>query len=109
LGYRAAGVPGTVRGLEYANRKYGKRPWAELAHPAVELAATGVPVSYGLAQSVRASRGLAGFPESNRIFLKGGKFYEPGELLVQPELARTLERVERFGSKDFYEGETARI
>jgi gamma-glutamyltranspeptidase/glutathione hydrolase len=108
-GYRAVGVPGTVRGLEYANRKYGRKPWAELVHPAVELAARGFPVSYGLAQSLRGARGLSGFPESNRIFLRGGKFYEAGELLVQPELARTLERVEKLGSKDFYEGETARL
>jgi gamma-glutamyltranspeptidase/glutathione hydrolase len=109
MGYRAAGVPGTVRGLEYANRKYGKKPWAELVHPAVALAANGFPVSYGLAQTLRNQRGLAQFPESNRIFLKGGKFYEADELLVQPELARTLERVEKLGSKDFYEGETAKL
>jgi gamma-glutamyltranspeptidase/glutathione hydrolase len=108
-GYRAVGVPGTVRGLEYANKTYGKKAWAELVHPAVELAAKGFPVSYGLAQSLRGTRGLSGFPESNRIFLKGGKLYEAGELLVQPDLARTLERVEKLGSKDFYEGETARL
>src|SRR5260370_21664604 len=108
-GYRAVGVPGTVRGLEYANKKYGKKPWAELVRPAVELAAKGFPVSYALAQSLRNTGGLSGFPESNRIFLKDGKFYEAGELLVQPELARTLERVEKLGSKDFYEGETARL
>jgi len=108
-GYRAVGIPGTVRGLEYANKKYGKKPWAELVHPAVELAAKGFPVSYGLSQGLRAQRGLAQFPESNRIFLKDGKFYDAGELLVQPELARTLERIEKFGSKDFYEGETARL
>jgi len=108
-GYRAAGVPGTVRGLEYANKKYGKKPWAELVHPAVELAAKGFPLSYALSQSLRNTRGLSAFPESNRIFLKDGKFYEPGEVLIQPELARTLERVEKLGSKDFYEGETARL
>ena len=108
-GYRAAGVPGTVRGLEYASKKYGKKSWAELVHPAVELAAKGFPVSYGLSQSLRSSRGLAQFPESNRIFLNGGKFYEAGDLLVQSDLARTLERVEKQGSKGFYEGETARL
>ena len=109
LGYRASGVPGTVRGLEYASRKYGKKPWAELVHPAVELAAQGFPVSYGLAQSLHASRGLAQFPESKRIFLRDGKFYEPGELLVQSDLARTLGRIEKEGSKGFYEGETAKL
>jgi gamma-glutamyltranspeptidase/glutathione hydrolase len=108
-GYRASGVPGTVRGLEYASRKYGKRPWAELVHPAVELAAQGFPVSYALAQSLRSARGLNGFAESKRIFQKEGKFYEAGETLVQPELARTLGRIEKLGAADFYEGETARL
>src|SRR5207302_3644334 len=74
LGYRAAGVPGTVRGLEYASKKYGKRPWAELVHPAVDLAAKGFPLSYGLANSLRSSRGLERFPDSHRIFQNGGKF-----------------------------------
>jgi gamma-glutamyltranspeptidase/glutathione hydrolase len=108
-GYRASGVPGTVRGLEYANKKYGKKAWAELVHPAVELAKNGFPVSYALAQSLRGTRGLSGFEESKRIFQKDGKFYEAGEVLIQPELAATLGRVEKLGSKDFYEGETARL
>ena len=108
-GYRASGVPGTVRGLEYANKKYGRKAWAELVHPAVELAKNGFPVSYALSQSLRGTRGLGSFAESKRVFQKDGKFYEPGELLIQPELAATLGRVEKLGSKDFYEGETARL
>jgi gamma-glutamyltranspeptidase/glutathione hydrolase len=110
IGYRASGVPGTVRGLEYASQKYGKKPWAEMLRPAIELASKGFPVSYGMAQSLRSSaRGLSRFPESKRIFLRDGKYYEAGETFVQPELGRTLERVARLGAKDFYEGETARL
>jgi gamma-glutamyltranspeptidase/glutathione hydrolase len=110
IGYRASGVPGTVRGLEYASQKYGKKPWAEVLRPAIELASKGFPVSYGTAQSLRSSaRALSRFPESKRIFLRDGKYYEPGETLVQPELARTLERIARLGARDFYEGETARL
>jgi gamma-glutamyltranspeptidase/glutathione hydrolase len=108
IGYRASGVPGTVRGLEYASKKYGRKPWAELVHPAVDLAAKGFPVSYGLAQSLRG-RGLEQFPESKRIFQRGGRFYEAGEVFVQPELAGTLARIEKLGAKDFYEGETAKL
>ena len=48
VGWRAAGVPGTVRGLELAHRKYGRKPWAELLDPAVQLASEGYPVSYQL-------------------------------------------------------------
>lgn len=110
LGYRAVGVPGTVRGLEYASRKFGKKPWAELVHPAVELAAKGFPLSYAQANGLRAAaRGLGQFPESKRIFLRDGNYYEPGDLFVQPELARTLQRIEKLGANDFYEGETARL
>jgi gamma-glutamyltranspeptidase/glutathione hydrolase len=112
VGYRASGIPGTVRGMEYAHGKYGKAPWKALVNPAVRLAADGVPVSYGLSQSLRSqgtSSKLAKFPESNRIFLRDGQFYEMGETLKQPELAATLTRIRDHGSKDFYEGETARL
>ncbi|HXB66964.1 MAG TPA: gamma-glutamyltransferase [Candidatus Acidoferrales bacterium] len=109
VGYRASGIPGTVRGLEYASKKYGRKAWAELVHPAVELAAKGFPVSYALAQSLRNTKGLSRFPESARIFQKDGKFWEAGDTFVQPDLARTLERIEKLGAKDFYEGETARL
>ena len=109
IGYRASGVPGTVRGLEYANKKYGKKPWAELVHPAVDLAANGFPLSYAQAQSLRSTRGLEQFAESRRIFQRDGKFYEVGDLFQQPDLAGTLGRIEKLGGKDFYEGETAKL
>jgi len=112
VGYRASGVPGTVRGLEFAHQKYGRKAWRDLVEPAVELASRGFPVSYGLASSLRSkhtSERLSRFPESRRIFLKDGKFFEAGERLVQPELARTLERIRDRGAKGFYEGETAEL
>jgi gamma-glutamyltranspeptidase / glutathione hydrolase len=107
-GYRAAGVPGTVRGFELAHRKYGKKPWASLLAPAVSLARDGFAVSYGLARSLRASRLLPQFPQSRRIFQRDGAYYEAGERFRQPELAGTLDRIARSGAADFYEGETAR-
>src|SRR6202030_1342149 len=82
VGYRASGVPGTVRGFELAHQKYGRKRWAELIEPAVRLASDGFPVSWDLAHSLRSphtSERLGRFPESKRIFLKDGKFYEAGE------------------------------
>lgn len=108
LGWRAAGVPGTVRGLALAHQKYGKKPWAELVAPAIALARNGFPVTYRLSESLKHAKSLAAFPESKRIFLKDGTSFEPDELLVQPELARTLERIAKGGPDEFYEGETAR-
>src|SRR5215472_15570265 len=110
LGWRAAGVPGTVRGLELAQKKYGRKTWTELLQPAIALASNGFPISYAQARSFHAnSDGLSQFRDSKRIFLKDGSFYEMGETLRQADLARTLERIARNGASDFYEGETARI
>lgn len=109
LGWRAACVPGSVGGLELALKKYGTKPWAELLQPATHLASSGFPVSYSLMRSLRNAVDLSQFPESNRIFLKGGAFYDWNENFQQPELARTLERIARHGARDFYEGETAHI
>lgn len=110
IGWRAAGVPGTVRGLELAHRKFGSKPWSELLRPAIEFAEKGVELSWAEARSMCNAKGLmGGFPESLRIFLKGGACWEPGERLVQPELAAVLKRIAKHGASDFYEGETARI
>src|SRR6266542_6266994 len=107
-GWRSSGVPGTVRGFEIAVNKYGRRKWAEDMTPAVELASKGFPLSWGLTELFKASKSLPNSPESKRIFLKNGTLYEPGDLLVQPELAQTLSRISASGANEFYEGETAR-
>jgi gamma-glutamyltranspeptidase/glutathione hydrolase len=108
-GWRSAGVPGTVRGFEMAQRKYGKAKWETLVEPAIELASKGFPVTYAFEESLKGSRNLARDPESKRIFLKAGANYSVGDTFVQPELARTLERIAKLGSADFYEGETAKL
>lgn len=112
VGYRAAGVPGTVRGMELALKKYGsgKLTWAQLVEPARRLAANGFTVTYSLARSLRNSDDyLSTYAETKRIYLKGGRFYNEGELFRQPELAATFARLQRFGPSEFYEGETARL
>ena len=109
VGALAAGVPGTVAGLALAHQKYGKLPWARVLRPAIRLAAKGFPVGYELSESLRADRELLSkFPETCRIFLRDGKLYEPGEILRQPELARTLRRIAAGGPAVFYRGPIAR-
>ncbi|MFN7915059.1 MAG: gamma-glutamyltransferase [Vicinamibacterales bacterium] len=107
-GWRSSGVPGSVRGFEMANTKYGTRAWADNLAPAIELASKGYPVSYALSEGLKGSRSLASDPESKRIFQRDGKFYDVGETLVQPELGRTLQRIATNGPNEFYEGETAK-
>jgi gamma-glutamyltranspeptidase/glutathione hydrolase len=109
IGYRAAAVPGTVAGLELALKTYGKLKLAEVMAPAIRLAEQGFPVSEKLARELTRERGLLErFPMSKKIFLRDGALYQPGEILRQPELAATLQRIARHGSADFYKGETAR-
>jgi len=108
IGWRAAGVPGTVRGLELAHRRYGKLAWKDVAAPAVKLARDGFALSAAQARSLNGSRLLAQFPESRRIFQRNGTAWSEGDVLKQPELAQVLERIAAAGAQDFYEGETAR-
>jgi len=111
-GYRAAGVPGTVRGMELALRKYGSHrlTWSQLIEPAHALAANGFTVNYTLARSLRGSREyLSKYAETKRIYLNDGKFYNEGDVFRQPDLAATFARLQQRGPSEFYEGETARL
>jgi len=112
LGYRAAGVPGTVAGLALALKNYGsgKLTWAELIEPARKLAADGFVVSHRTENLLHDHQDLlAPSADSRRIFLRDGKLFREGEILRQPELAATLARLEKKGPREFYEGETARL
>jgi len=105
-GWRASGVPGSVRGFELAHKKFGRKTWADDLQPAVALASNGFTVSYPLYESLQSTNTkklLSKFPDSKRIFLSVGH----GDKLVQTELAQTLERIRDKGAYEFYEGETA--
>src|SRR5262245_62035231 len=124
-GYRAAGVPGTVRGMELALKKYGsgKLTWSQLIEPARRLAANGFTVTRSLARSLHGRREitrgnetleedreyLAKYPETKRIYLNNGNFYNEGDLFRQPDLAATFARLQQAGPNEFYEGQTARM
>ena len=112
IGYRAAGVPGTPAGLEMAFNKYGSKKitWAELVEPARKLAQDGYVLSHRLATLFKSYKdSLEKYEDSKRIFLNNGNFYEEGDVLKQPELAKTLERIKKSGAKGFYTGETAQL
>lgn len=112
VGYRASGVPGTVRGMELALARYGsgKFTWAQLIEPARRLAQQGFVVNRTLARSLRTSKDyLSTCPETRRIYLNGGKLYTEGDVFRQPDLAATFARLQKFGANEFYEGETARL
>jgi gamma-glutamyltranspeptidase/glutathione hydrolase len=106
LGYKSVGVPGSVAGMVYAEKKYGKLSLGQVMAPAVKLAREGYPLAWEDAQELK-DEDLSKFPESRRIFQKNGQYFKPGETLRQPELARSLERIAS-SPDDFYQGTIAR-
>ncbi|PYU05987.1 MAG: hypothetical protein DMG33_09455 [Acidobacteria bacterium] len=110
IGYRSVAVPGTVAGLELALKTYGTMKLRDVMAPAIRLAEEGIPVSEKLARELERERPkLERFTESKRIFLNSGRMYKPGDIFRQPELAATLKRIAKKGSKEFYRGKTARM
>jgi len=106
IGYKSIGVPGSVAGMVYAERKYGKLTLRQVMAPAIRLAHEGYALTWGEARDLH-DRYLSQFAESRRIFQRDGKYYQPGEIFRQPELARTLERIAA-KPNDFYHGALAR-
>jgi gamma-glutamyltranspeptidase/glutathione hydrolase len=107
VGYKAISVPGSVAGMVYAEKKYGKLSLARVMAPAIKLAEEGFALTADDAKDLRDDKHLAQFPESRRIFQRAGNFYKAGEVFKQPELTRTLKRIAA-NPEDFYRGTMAR-
>ncbi len=106
----AVGVPGTAAGLHMAWMEKGRLPWRRLVDPAIALARDGFPISDGLARSLKeVLPSMKKHPASLAAFSRVGTPYELGDVLKQPDLARTLDRIAEGGPAGFYEGETARL
>jgi gamma-glutamyltranspeptidase/glutathione hydrolase len=106
---KAVGVPGTVRGLALAHKKFGKLPWKDLVTPAVRLAEEGFLIDDALAGSLNWIVGSSqDFPELRRVFGKAdGMDWKAGDRLVQKDLAKTLRLIADKGADGFYKGEVA--
>jgi gamma-glutamyltranspeptidase/glutathione hydrolase len=109
FGWRAVGVPGTVRGLDAALQKYGRLSRAQVMAPAIRLARDGFVLTQGDVDILKAQ--TAQFrrdPSLARIFLRpDGKPLQSGDRLVQADLAKTLEGIASNGPDHFYEGPIA--
>ncbi|MBN9578264.1 MAG: gamma-glutamyltransferase [Alphaproteobacteria bacterium] len=107
--YLAVGVPGTVMGLNEAQKKYGTMPLARVMAPAIALARDGYVLTPGDVKILSArSDDFAKHPNAAAIFLNKGKPWQVGERLVQANLAKTLTAIARGGSDAFYKGAIAK-
>ena len=108
----AVGVPGAVRGMWEAHRRFGSMPWNELVQPAIELAEGGFELDPWTAASFeQASADFQNLPERYRGMNNFAEYFHgsPGEVFRQPELAAVLRRIAETGPDGFYQGETARL
>jgi gamma-glutamyltranspeptidase/glutathione hydrolase len=107
-GYLAAGVPGTVHGLEYALAKYGTMKRAALIDPAIRYAQRGFVLDQGDVDMLKtATDDFRKDAPSAAIFLNKGEAFEVGQTLVQKDLAATLRLIRDKGADGFYKGRTA--
>jgi gamma-glutamyltranspeptidase/glutathione hydrolase len=104
----AAGIPGQAAAMVHLAKHYGNKPLADTLAPAIHLAAAGFPVNkvYQHLAEMRQST-LSRYPASKRIFLRDSKGPEQGGLIVQQELASTLQTLADKGFDGFYKGEVA--
>ena len=106
-GYLAPGVPGSVRGLSMAHRKYGRLPWKDVVMPGVLLAEQGFTMSAALARGLnyQVTGPMASFPASVAAYGKpGGGEWKEGDRLVLADLAKTLRAIATGGPDVFYTG-----
>lgn len=106
----SSGVPGTVAGLSHALEKYGTMSWKQVVAPAIEIAEQGILVSYDLSENLKSRHAwlTANSATKKAYYKKNGVPYEPGEVLVQPDLAWSLKRLAAHGPSEFYQGEIAK-
>lgn len=109
IGYLAAGVPGTVAGMSAMLDKYGTKKLSELMAPAIELAKNGFIISSRQEETMAAAQKyFVRFASSSKYFLKkDGSSYKAGEILIQQDLAKTLQLIKKEGPTAFYNGKIA--
>ncbi|WP_017655574.1 gamma-glutamyltransferase [Fortiea contorta] len=104
-GYLAVATPGTVAGLYEVHRRYGKLPWLQVVKKAIALAENGFMINH-VPSGLRRQRFMFNNPAAREIFTRNGKFYQPGERLVQRDLAKTLKSIAQ-NPQSFYTGSIA--
>jgi gamma-glutamyltranspeptidase/glutathione hydrolase len=110
VGWLAAGVPGTLAGLQLALDRHGTMPFGKLVQPAIRFARDGFEIGKGLAAAIRATKAqLAKDPGSARLLLSNGEPLPVGSTFRNPDLAELLQRLAEENSVHaFYRGEIAR-
>ncbi len=106
----SVGVPGSVAGCDSLIRNHGKKKWKDIIAPAINYAKNGFQISKMYSEELAEQWGrIKNFEVTREIFKgKSGTGLKAGELLRQPLLAQTLEKLSNEGSQSFYQGAMAK-
>lgn len=109
-GILASGVPGSVSGMIYALENHGTMSRKDVLSPSVELAEKGFYLSEATSNSFNKYRNsFLKFPSTSKYFTKDSSLFTKGDLFVQKDLAKTLQRIIDLGTDGFYKGKTAEL
>ncbi len=108
-GHKAAGVPGSVAGMDEIYKKFGSLPFEELIQPSIDLAAKGFALTEYEAGLLNRFQEDFLAQNTDTIFLVREQEYKEGETIVYADMAKTLERIRDKGRDGFYQGETAEL
>ncbi|MCR5871196.1 MULTISPECIES: gamma-glutamyltransferase [unclassified Sphingomonas] len=104
----SVGIPGNIRLMEEAHRRWGKLPWARLFEPAIRHAEQGFAVSPMMARFIaRSAPRWKDFPETQALYAPNGHPLTEGATVRNPALAGLLTRIAREGADAFYRGQNA--
>ena len=107
--YLAVATPGTIAGMYEIHRRYGKLPWNTVVTPAIRLARDGFVVERKFIQAIEKRKEIIlKNPVARKIFTRNGEFYQPGDRLIQRDLANTLQAI-AINPRNFYTGRIARL
>ena len=105
--HKASGIPGSVDGMVTAHKKYGKLSWTELLQPAIDLARNGFKITAKLADDLNRNQTVFKKMNPGKSYLQKDTPWKAGDLLVQEDLAQTLELIRDKGRDGFYGGKVA--
>jgi len=114
VGGISVGVPGMMRFLEQAHKKFGKLEWSVLLEYPIRLAEEGFELSSALYRTLSFLPDLKKIEPASSYFYKDNRNGELtplpiGTILTNAEYAKTLKRIAKFGPEEFYSGQTAKL
>ncbi len=107
--HHASGIPGTVDGLIKAHLKFGKLSFNEVIQPAIDLARNGFHITKIQADGLNDLQQIFITLNKDSVAFVKKDAWQEGDLLKQPQLAATLERIKENGRDGFYKGQTAKL